>query len=66
MPNKLRKDVNEKTGLNLSLREMSRHLSDFEEKGLVKCINPNDPYNKIYETTSKGKKLTDEILKSNL
>ena len=35
MSNKLRKELNEKKEASLSLREMSRHLRDFEEKGLV-------------------------------
>ena len=55
--NKLRKEINEKTGSNLSLREMSRHLNDFQEYGLIKCLNPSDPYNKIYELTQKGKSI---------
>ena len=54
MPNKLRKELNEKLSSSLSLREMSRHLGDFEKYGLISCLNKNDPYNKIYSLTEKG------------
>lgn len=54
MPNKLRKGLNDKKEVSLSLREMSRHLRDFEKIGLLNCINKKDPYNKIYAITNKG------------
>ena len=54
MPNKLRKELNDKKEVSLSLREMSRHLRDFEKRGLLNCINKEDPYNKIYAITNKG------------
>lgn len=57
----LRKKINEKTSLKLSLREMSRHLTSFAEKGFVKCLNPNAPYNRLYIITSLGKKIRDKI-----
>jgi len=66
MPNRLRKELNEKKSLTLSLREISRHLNDFEEKGFVKCLNPSDPYNKIYLITSKGKKIKQNVLNTQL
>jgi len=53
----LRKNINEKSSLKLGLREMSRHLTSFAKRGLLKCINPNDPYNRSYLITDKGKKL---------
>lgn len=56
MPNKLRK----KLSMKISLREMSRHLKSFKEKGFVKCLNEEDPYNKIYIITEKGKKIRKE------
>ena len=61
--NKLRKEINEKSGLNLSLREMSRHLNDFQRSGLIKCLNPSDPYNKIYELTQKGQDIRNIVKK---
>jgi len=61
MPNKLRKELNQKTDLNISLREMSRHLRDFEERGFVKCINSEDPYNRIYKITDKGLRAIEKV-----
>ena len=61
MPNKLRKELNQKIGLNISLREMSRHLRDFERRGFVKCINSEDPYNKIYKITDKGLRAKEKV-----
>ena len=66
LSNKLRKELNEKHQMNLSLREVSRPLRDFEKKFLVKCLNRKDPYNHIYELTTKGKKIRKEIFKSDL
>lgn len=62
MPNKFRKELNEKTNLNISLREMSRHLKDFEKKGFVKCANSDDPYNKFYEITDKYLKCKKKVI----
>lgn len=63
MPNKLRKELNDNLKSSLSLREMSRHLSDFGDKGFLICINQKDPYNKIYSMTSKGIKAQQELRK---
>ena len=57
LPNKIRKELNEKLNMNLSLREVSRHLTDLKKKNLIKCLNPSDPYNRVYELTPKGKKI---------
>ncbi|MBT6690516.1 hypothetical protein HN903_02050 [archaeon] len=57
----LRKKINEKGPLNLSLREMSRHLTSFLEQGLTECLNPEDPYNRLYMITSMGKKIRDSF-----
>ena len=57
LSNKVRKELNEKSNIHLSLREVSRHLKDFKKKKLIKCLNPSDPYNRVYELTSKGKKI---------
>ncbi|MEJ2267543.1 MAG: hypothetical protein P8X70_00510 [Nanoarchaeota archaeon] len=58
----LRKKINEKTPLKLSLREMSRHLTSFVEKGLTKCLNPDAPYNKLYIITDRGKRIQEELM----
>ena len=60
-----RKEVNAKTSLKLSLREMSRHLTSFMKKGLVTCLSPEAPYGRPYVITSKGKKLLETIKKQN-
>jgi len=61
MANKLRKKLEH----TISLREMSRHLRDFEEQKLVVCLNKDDPYNKLYHITDKGKRLQKELVKFN-
>lgn len=53
----LRKDINAKTDLKLSLREMSRHLTSFAKQGFLKCLTPNEPYGRLYVLTEKGKKI---------
>jgi DNA-binding MarR family transcriptional regulator len=35
----------------------SRTLLELEEKGLVKCITPNENMGRFYEITSQGKKI---------
>lgn len=57
MSNKLRKQLK----IKISLREMSRHLKNFKEKGFIKCLNEKDPYNKIYIITDKGKKIKKQL-----
>ncbi len=61
IPNAQRKEINIEAKKALSLREMSRHLRNFEKRGLVRCLNRKDPYNKIYELTEKGKSLQEEL-----
>ena len=66
LSNKIRRELNEKDKMKLSLREVSRHIRDFEKKEIVRCLNPSDPYNRIYELTAKGKKYKKEVLESKL
>ena len=47
----------------LSLREVSRQLTSFEEQGLAKCLNPKDALGHIYQLTQKGMLLREEVLK---
>ena len=65
LPNKLRKTL-QNNDLSLSLREMSRHLRDFNQRNLVECINKNDPYNKIYRLTKKGRNLKSKLIKCSI
>ena len=58
----LRKRINEKSSLKLSLREMSRHLTSFVEKGFMQCLNPDAPYNRLYIITNNGKKIRERFL----
>ena len=57
----LRKIINEKTELKLSLREVSRHLTSFSEKEFLKCLTPDAPYCRLYQITKKGIKIKEEI-----
>ena len=61
MPNKFRKELNETLDKPVSLREISRHLRDFEKREFVKCINSDDPYNKFYKITDRGLKAKEKV-----
>jgi len=61
MPNRLRKELNGKLSISLSLREVSRHLRDLEKKKLIRCLNSDDPYNKLYILIEKGIKIRKKI-----
>ena len=39
----------------------SRTLLELEEKGLVKCITPDETMGRFYEITNQGKKVLKEI-----
>lgn len=41
----------------------SRTLIQLEEKGLIKCITPDENMGRFYEITKHGKKILDEIKK---
>lgn len=47
----------------LSLREVSRQLTTFEEQGIAKCLNPKDVLGRIYQLTQKGSLLREEVMK---
>jgi len=57
----LRKEINSKTDLKLSLREVSRHLTSFTKQGLLKCLTPDAPYCRLYILTEKGKMIKLEV-----
>lgn len=66
LSNQLRREINQTLLKPLSLREISRQIKDFERRRLVRCLNPNAPYNKIYMLTQKGKELQKKLLNSHL
>ena len=41
----------------------SRTLLELEEKGLVKCITPNEKMGRFYEITKQGKRIIEKINK---
>jgi DNA-binding PadR family transcriptional regulator len=45
------------------LSHVIRTLKDLEQKGLVKCLNPEDRIFKFYEITKKGKEINKETQK---
>ncbi len=61
-PEELRRQINDKSSIKLSLREMSRHLTSFAEKKITECLTPNVPYSKLYVLTQLGKKIKKEII----
>ena len=58
-----RKEVNAKTDLKLSLREMSRHLTSFTKQGILDCLTPKAPYGRLYAMTKLGRRIKNEIEK---
>jgi hypothetical protein len=62
----LRKEINSKTDLKLSLREISRHLTSFTKQGLLKCLTPDAPYGRLYILTEKGKMMKLEVKENKL
>ncbi|VVB83634.1 Uncharacterised protein [uncultured archaeon] len=58
----LRRIINEKGSLKLSLREMSRHLTSFVKHNLAKCLNSDAPYNRLYLITNMGKKIKEKLV----
>lgn len=47
--------------LTVNLANISRALSELEEKGIVVCLTPNQRVGKIYSLTKKGIKTSDTI-----
>ncbi|MFH1636798.1 MAG: hypothetical protein ABIB71_00050 [Candidatus Woesearchaeota archaeon] len=45
----------------LSLREISRHLTSFEKKGMVKCLDSDQPYGRHYILTKKGERIKKNV-----
>lgn len=46
--------------LKLHRSAISRTILELEDKGFVKCLNPNDRMARFYQITDKGKKLLKE------
>ena len=47
--------------LKINLANISRALTELEEKKIVVCLTPNQRVGKIYSLTKKGQKITDSI-----
>lgn len=47
----------------LSLNNVSDVLRNLSDKGLVKCLNPEEKTGRFYELTQKGLKVRDELIK---
>ena len=47
--------------LSVNLANISRSLSELEEKGMVICLTPEQRMGKIYSLTKKGIKASDTI-----
>jgi predicted transcriptional regulator len=47
--------------LKLSTSHISRTLTQFSRKGLVKCLTPSERVGKIYELTKGGKEILEKI-----
>jgi len=43
------------------LSHISRALRELEKKGLVECLTPDLPKNRIYRITSKGKEILEKM-----
>ncbi len=49
--------------LNINLANVSRALTELEEKGIAVCLTPKQRVGKIYSLTKKGKNVLDKIRK---
>lgn len=47
--------------LNLNLANVSRSLSELEDKGMIACLTPDQRTGKIYSLTKKGNKALETI-----
>lgn len=61
----LRKKMNTiiKTEPKFSLREISRNLRGFQQKGIVECLDDDAPYGRHYILTKKGSVIKEKIKK---
>ncbi len=55
IPTEIKKEV------KMSLTNVSKILSAFKKKGLVRCLTPNSKTGKIYELTEAGKNIREEM-----
>ena len=42
---------------------ISNILKQMEKRGVLVCLDPNQPYNRFYKQTQKGEKILKEIVK---
>jgi DNA-binding MarR family transcriptional regulator len=52
-----------KSEAKMSITNVSKVLRDFERKGLVKCLTPQNKTGKLYSLTDAGRAMRDEMLK---
>jgi len=64
-PEELRKNINSriKIGTKLSLREVSRQLTDFKGKKIAICLDEELPWGRSYVLTNRGLKIKQMFLK---
>jgi predicted transcriptional regulator len=60
MPSQIQKQV------NIRLTHVTRELRILKERGIVKILNPDERTGRLYQLTSKGQKLKEEMTKSDL
>ena len=44
---------------------ISQILIDLEEKGILECLDKDEPYNRFYKRTKKGEEINTEVSKLN-
>ncbi len=49
--------------LDLNLANISRAITELEDKGIVVCLTPKQKVGKIYSVTKKGKDIVSKIQK---
>lgn len=54
-------EISEKSGY--SLNNTSRVLSEFRDKGLIRCLNPKEKTGRLYELRPAGRIIRDKLMK---
>jgi hypothetical protein len=63
LSNKIRAQLINDHKLILAPQDFRKHLRAFQERRLVVCYNPKDPFNRIYALTSRGKEYQRKLQK---
>ena len=48
-----------------SVSHVSRTLSDFQDKGIVECVTPEQKVGRVYRLTKEGEKISEYLRKKN-